>query len=97
MSPSTTRQLYQDTVVASALRKISGTRVLGSPSVLQSVQNMNTFLKLLKSPQPQRAGMDKNIMSLVEVTLSQPHAAYATFIHGISSRWTYQLDIEDLL
>ena len=52
-------------------------------------------------PQPQSAGINKNIMSLVAVALYQPHAAYATFIHGLSSRWTYLLktipDIEDLL
>jgi len=36
--------------------------------------------------------------TLVAVALSQPHAIYATFIHGLSSRWTYLLKtIPDLL
>ena len=67
-----------------SFKNISGTRLLGSPSVLQAEHFMS--LKLLKSPQPQRAGMNKNVMSLVAVALSQPHAAYATFIHGLSSQ-----------
>ena len=43
----------------------------------------------------------KEITKLAEVAISQPHAAYAAFAHGLSSRWTYLLrtipDIEDLL
>ena len=43
----------------------------------------------------------KEITKLAEVAVSQPHAAYAAYTHGLSSHWTYLLrtipDIEDLL
>ena len=43
----------------------------------------------------------KEIQQLAKVALSQPHAAYAAFTHGLSSRWSYLLrtipDIQDLL
>ena len=42
-----------------------------------------------------------DIMHLAAVASSQPHAAYAAFTHGLSSRWNYLSrtipDIEDLL
>lgn len=31
----------------------------------------------------------KEIKRLAQVAVSQPHAAYAAFTHGISSHWTY--------
>ena len=31
----------------------------------------------------------QEIHSLAEIATSQPHAAYAGFVHGLSSRWTY--------
>ena len=31
----------------------------------------------------------KEIMSLAEVTTSQPHAAYAAYTHGLSSHWNF--------
>ena len=31
----------------------------------------------------------KEIMQLTEVAVSEPHAAYPAFTHGLSSRWTY--------
>ena len=41
------------------------------------------------------------IKRLAKVATSQPHAAYAAFTHGLSSRWSYLLrtipDIQDLL
>ena len=46
-------------------------------------------------------GWTKEIEHLAKVAVSQPHAAYAAFTHGLSSRWTYLLrtipDIQDLL
>ena len=46
-------------------------------------------------------GQTKDIMNLDEVASSQPHAAYAAYVHGLSSRWSYLLkivpDIDDLL
>ena len=46
-------------------------------------------------------GWTKEIEYLAKVAVSQPHAAYAAFTHGLSSRWTYLLrtipDIQDLL
>ena len=40
-------------------------------------------------------------MNLAEVASSQPHAAYAAHVHGLSSHWSYLLrtvpDIDDLL
>ena len=46
-------------------------------------------------------GWTKDIMNLSQVALSQPHAAYAAYIHGLSNRWSYLLrtvpDIDDLL
>ena len=43
----------------------------------------------------------KEIKRIGKVATSQPHAAYAAFTHGLSSRWTYLLrtipDIQDLL
>jgi len=45
--------------------------------------------------------MTKDIMNLAEVASSQPHAAYAAYVHGLSSHWSYLLrtvpDIDDLL
>ena len=46
-------------------------------------------------------GWTKDIMNLAEVASSQPHAAYAAYVHGLSSCWSYLLrtvsDIDDLL
>ena len=46
-------------------------------------------------------GWTKDIVNLAEVASSQPHAAYAAYVHGLSSRWSYLLrtvsDIDDLL
>ena len=46
-------------------------------------------------------GWTKEIEQLAEVAVSQPHAAYAAFTHGLSSRWSYLMrtipDIQDLL
>ena len=43
----------------------------------------------------------KEIKHLTQVAVSQPHAAYAVFTHGISSRWSYVLrtipEIHDIL
>ena len=43
----------------------------------------------------------EEIMRLSEVAITQPHAAYAAFTHGLSSHWTYITrtipDIQDLL
>ena len=40
-------------------------------------------------------------MNLTDVASSQPHAAYAAYVHGLSSRWSYLVrtisDIDDLL
>ena len=42
-----------------------------------------------------------DIMNLARIASSQPHAAYAAYIHGLSNRWSYLLrtvrDIEDLV
>ena len=35
------------------------------------------------------SGWEKEIESLSSIATTQPHAAYAAFTHGISSRWTY--------
>jgi hypothetical protein len=41
------------------------------------------------------------ILKLSNIAVSQPHTAYAAYVHGLSSRWTFLLrtisDIEDLL
>ena len=46
-------------------------------------------------------GWTKDIMKLAEVALSQPHAAYTAYVHGLSIHWSYLLrtipDIDDLL
>ena len=46
-------------------------------------------------------GWTKDIMNLAEVASSQPHAAYAAYVHGLSSCWSYWLrtvsDIDDVL
>ena len=46
-------------------------------------------------------GWTKDVKNLAQIALSQPHAAYAAFIHGLSNRWSYLVrtipDIEDLL
>ena len=46
-------------------------------------------------------GWTKDITKLAKVALSQPHAAYTAYVHGLSSRWSYLLrtipDIDDLL
>ena len=46
-------------------------------------------------------GWTKDIMNLADVASSPPHAAYATYVHGLSSCWSYLLrtvsDIDDLL
>ena len=46
-------------------------------------------------------GWTDDIMNLAKVASSQPHAAYAAYMHGLSSRWSYLLrtisDIGDLL
>ena len=46
-------------------------------------------------------GWIKDVKNLVQIALSQPHAAYAAFVHGLSNRWSYLVrtipDIEDLL
>ena len=46
-------------------------------------------------------GWTKDIMNLAEVALSQPHAAYAAYVHGLSSYWSYLQrtvsDMDDLL
>ena len=46
-------------------------------------------------------GWTRDIMNLVEVASSQPHAAYAAYVHGLSNRWSYLQrtvpDINDLL
>ena len=43
----------------------------------------------------------EEIKRLAKVAASQPHAAYAAFTHGMSSRWTYLMrtipNIHDLL
>ncbi len=43
----------------------------------------------------------KEIKHLSTIALTQPHAAYAAYIHGLSSHWTYISrtipDIQDLL
>ena len=46
-------------------------------------------------------GWTKDIMDLAKVAKSQPHAAYAAYVHGLSSRWSYLLrtvpEVGDLL
>ena len=43
----------------------------------------------------------EEVQRLAHVAVSQPHAAYAAFTHGLASRWTYLLrtipDVQDLL
>ena len=59
----------------------------------------NTFTEEYVNDKVQ--GWTKDIMNLAEVASSQPHAAYAAYVHGLSSRWSYLLrtvpDIDDLL
>ena len=47
-------------------------------------------------------GWTQDITRLAEIATTQPHAAYAAFTHGLSSRWSYMIsrtipDIHDLL
>ena len=43
----------------------------------------------------------EEVQRLAHVAISQPHAAYAAFTHGLAGRWTYLLriipDVQDLL
>ena len=46
-------------------------------------------------------GWTKDIKNLAEVASSQPHVAYAAYLHGLSSCWSYMLrtvpDTDNLL
>ena len=87
---SSARQLFDDTDVHIT---IQGKRHLGAAI------GSRTFTEEYVSHKVQT--WTEEIKRIAKVATSQPHAAYATFTHGLSSRWTYLLrtisDIQDLL
>ncbi len=84
------RQLFTDTGVNVS---IEGKRHLGA------ALGSRTFTEEYVTNKVQ--GWVQEITRLAEVATTQPHAAYAAFTHGLSSRWSYISrtipDIHDLL
>ena len=86
----TARQLFTDTDVNIS---IEGKRHLGA------ALGSRTFTEEYVTNKVQ--GWTQEITCLAEIATTQPHAAYAAFTHGLSSRWSYISrtipDIHDLL
>ena len=74
----TARQLFTDTDVNIS---IEGKRHLGA------ALGSRTFTEEYVTNKVQ--GWTQEITRLAEIGTTQPHAAYATFTHGLSSRWSY--------
>ena len=84
------RQIFRDTDIQIS---IHGKRHLGA------ALGSRTFTEEYVRDKVQ--GWLQEISHLSEIAISQPHAAYAAFVHGLSSRWSYLSrtipDIDDLL
>ena len=74
----TVRQLFTDTDVNIS---IEGKRHLGA------ALGSRTFTEEYVTNKVQ--GWTQEITRLAEIATTQPHAAYAAFTHGLSSRWSY--------
>ena len=84
------RQIFSDTAVKITT---SGKQHLGAAIGSRSFTGVYVNNKV--------ESWTKEIERLPEIAISQPHAAYATFTHGLSSQWNYLLrtipDISDLI
>ena len=84
---------------ASAIQVFAETDVHSRQRHLGAALGSKTFTEEYVSGKVQE--WTKEIKRLAQVAVSQPHAAYAAFTHGTSSRWSYVLrtipEIHDLL
>ena len=99
---SKTYLVVKETHEASAKQTFAGTDVhitTHGKRHLGAALGSKSFTEEYVSNKVQR--WTKDIINLAKVAISQPHAAYAAYIHGLSSRWSYLMrtvpDIDDLL
>ena len=59
--------------------------------VILAVQLAITFLKQFVSTKISQWSSELETVTLSSFAVTQPHAAYAAFTHGLSSKWTYLL------
>ena len=91
-NPTKTWLITKEACYANALAQFNGTNINVTCSghsymYLGSALGTSTFFYNFASEKI--AQWCKEIRILSAIALTQPHAAYAAFIHGLSSKWSY--------